>query len=80
MGEPTARWSATRRRASRSRPSSLPGDTVNDMTMLSADEVAVLSITGPDGAQVTTVYTCDLAGTCDRSGTAEGVGVLGGSP
>lgn len=58
----------------------LPGDDTFDMTMLSADEVAVLTVTGPDGAQVTTVYTCDLSGRCEKSGTAKGVGVLGGSP
>lgn len=58
----------------------LPGDVTLDMTMVSADAVAVLTITGPTGAETTTVYTCDLSGRCDRSGTASGIGVLGGSP
>lgn len=58
----------------------LPGDVPLDMTMLSTDEVAVLTVTGPEGAQTTTVYTCGLTGRCDKSGTASGIGVLGGSP
>lgn len=56
----------------------LPDD-VFDVAMLSDDELVVLSVSGPDGAQTTTVRTCDLGGSCTEQGTARGVGVLGGS-
>lgn len=56
----------------------LPDD-VFDVAMLSGEELVVLSVSGPDGAQTTTVRTCDLGGSCTQQGTASGVGVLGGS-
>ncbi|AIY19359.1 hypothetical protein GUY44_03290 [Pimelobacter simplex] len=56
----------------------LPDD-VFDVAMLADDELVVLSVSGPDGAQTTTVRTCDLGGSCTTQGSARGVAVLGGS-
>lgn len=56
----------------------LPDD-VFDVAMGSDDELVVLSVSGPDGAQTTTVRTCDLGGRCTEQGTARGIGILGGS-
>ncbi|KRC53152.1 MULTISPECIES: hypothetical protein [unclassified Nocardioides] len=56
----------------------LPDD-VFDVAMLDDERLEVVTVTGPDGAQQTTVHVCDLSSRCTEAGTAKGVGVLGTS-